>query len=120
MPHQQFPAFQRSSAMRLRGCMTEAEKRLWYLLCAHRFCGASFRRQTLVGPYVVDFVTIDGKLIVEVDGPTHASVVARSRDAERSRILQSLGFHLLRFTNVDVYENIEGVLEMIGRELGSI
>jgi len=62
-------------------------------------------------------VTLDGKLIVEVDGVTHSSPRELARDSERTRILESCGFHVVRVTNVDVYENIDGVLEMIERTL---
>jgi very-short-patch-repair endonuclease len=65
----------------------------------------------------VDFVTIDGKLIVEVDGVTHDADTVVSRDAERTAILESLGFHVVRVTNIDVYENLDGVLEMIDSTL---
>jgi very-short-patch-repair endonuclease len=69
---------------------------------------------------VVDFVTLDGMLIVEVDGATHATASDLARDAERTRVLESLGFHVVRVTNTEVYDNLDGVLEMIRRQLGSI
>jgi len=62
-------------------------------------------------------VTIDGKLIVEVDGVMHDSAKAVLRDVERTKILESLGFHVVRVTNMDVYDNLEGVLEMIDSTL---
>ena len=107
-------------ARRLRAAQTSAEARLWYGLRNRRLARWKFRRQHAIDKFVVDFVTLDGKLIVEVDGVTHASPFALSRDAERTRILESFGFHVLRVTNQDIYENLEGVLEMIARELGSM
>jgi very-short-patch-repair endonuclease len=62
---------------------------------------------------VVDFVTLDGKLVVEVDGVTHGEPAESRRDKMRTRILEEYGFHVVRFSNIDVYENIEGVLEAI-------
>ncbi len=59
-------------------------------------------------------------LVVEVDGATHSSASALARDAERTRILHSLGFQVVRIANIDAYENLDGVLDMIARELGSI
>jgi very-short-patch-repair endonuclease len=65
-------------------------------------------------------VTIAGKLIVEVDGATHSTKVELAHDAERTRILEGLGFHIVRVTNIDVYENLKGVQEMIALTLNSI
>ena len=65
-------------------------------------------------------MTLDGKLIVEVDGETHSTVKQLVRDEERTRILTSLRFHIARVTNVDVYENLEGVQELIALTLNSI
>jgi very-short-patch-repair endonuclease len=75
---------------------------------------------TAIDRYIVDFVTIEGKLIVEVDGATHSTAKELTHDAERARILASLGFHIVRVTNIDVYGNLEGVQEMIASTLGSI
>ncbi len=79
-----------------------------------------FRRQHRIDRYIVDFVTLDGKLIVEVDGETHSTAKQLAQDEERTRILTSLGFHIVRVTNVDVYENLEGVQEMIALTLNAI
>jgi very-short-patch-repair endonuclease len=76
-----------------------------------------FRRQHPIDRYIVDFVTLDGKLIVEVDGATHGSAAELARDAQRTSILESLGYAVVRVTNLDVYENMDGVLEMIDRTL---
>ena len=65
-------------------------------------------------------VTLDGKLIVEVDGATHSTGVELARDAERTRVLTSLGFQIVRVSNTDVYENIEGVQETIALELNAL
>ncbi len=96
---------------------TSAEAKLWRALRNRNLARWKFRRQHPIDRYVVDFVTLDGRLVIEVDGATHNSRGAISRDAERTRILDSLGFRVVRVTNIDVYENLPGVLEMIDREL---
>jgi very-short-patch-repair endonuclease len=101
----------------LRSSQTSAEAKLWQALRGRRLAHWKFRRQHSIGKYVVDFVTLDGKLAVEVDGVTHSTDQELARDQERTRILESFGFLVARVTNVDVYENIEGVLEMIDRTL---
>ncbi len=107
----------KSRALQLRNAETSAEARLWQALRNRRLAHWKFRRQHPIDRFVVDFVTIDGKLIVEVDGVTHDSEAAAVHDAERTAILESLGFHVVRVTNIDVYENLNGVLEMIDSTL---
>jgi len=77
------------------------------------------RRQHPIDRYIVDFVTLDGRLIVEVDGATHSTKTELTRDAERTRILESLGYQIVRVTNIDVYENLAGVHELIAVTLSS-
>ena len=67
--------------------------------------------------YVVDFVTLEGRLIVEVDGATHSTSAELKYDSKRTQTLEAGGFLVLRVTNIDVYENISGVLEAIDRTL---
>jgi len=107
----------RLRARRLRASQTSAEARLWRVLRNRRLASWKFRRQHPIDRYVVDFVTLEGKLIVEVDGATHSTTGELRRDADRTRVLQSLGFIVVRVTNVELYENLEGVLEMIDRTL---
>jgi len=92
---------------------TSAEAKLWQALRNRRLARWKFRRQHSIDRYVVDFVTLDGKLIVEVDGVTHAEPAELARDKARSDVLEACGFHIVRVSNSDVYDNIEGVLEMI-------
>ena len=101
----------------LRATQTSAEAKLWQALRNRQLAHWKFRRQLAIERYVVDFVTLDGHLIVEVDGATHGTTAERARDAERTRILESNGFRVVRVTNTDVYNNLQGVLEMIRREL---
>ena len=94
--------------------MTDAERRLWYRLRAHRFEGHKFKRQVPIGPYVVDFACLGRRLVVEVDGGQHAE---NSRDALRDAYLKDEGFRVLRFWNNDVLKNTQVVLEIILNEL---
>ena len=103
----------KASARSLRESQTSAEAKLWQALRNRRLARWKFRRQHSIDRYVVDFVTLDGKLIVEVDGVTHAEPSELARDKVRSDVLERCGFHIVRVTNTDVYENLEGVLEMI-------
>ncbi|MCM2327024.1 MAG: endonuclease domain-containing protein [Lysobacter sp.] len=104
-------------ARTLRAGATEAELRLWYFLRDRRFAGAKFRRQVPVGPYVVDFLCVSASLIVEADGGQHAERAAH--DEERTRYLESQGYRVVRFWNNEVMGNIDGVMEVIGRELAA-
>jgi very-short-patch-repair endonuclease len=107
----------RDRAKRLRGDMTEAERIVWYELRAHRLHGASFRRQTPIGPYVVDFVCHAAKLIIEVDGGQHFEPGHLAYDAWRGAYLAARGYRVLRFSNLDVMDNKAGVLETIAAAL---
>ena len=107
----------KARARKLRASQTSAETRLWQALRGRRLAHWKFRRQHAIDRYIVDFVTIEGKLIVEVDGATHGADAEITRDLERARLLQSLGFLVVRVTNVDVYENLGGVLDMIDQTL---
>jgi very-short-patch-repair endonuclease len=109
----------KTRAQRLRASQTSAEAILWKALRNRQLARWKFRRQHPVDRYIVDFVTIAGKLIVEIDWPTHSNAKTLAHDAERTHILSSLGFHVVRVTNVDVYENLDGVKEMIASTLSS-
>jgi very-short-patch-repair endonuclease len=92
--------------------MTEAERRIWMRLRAHRFLGMPFRRQAPIGPYIVDFVSFDARLIVEIDGGQHASTHAK-RDQKRDAWLREQGFTVRRYWNNDIFSNLDGVLQDI-------
>jgi very-short-patch-repair endonuclease len=107
----------RSRARSLRHESTDAERLIWSALRAHRVNGASFRRQTPIGPYIVDFVCHGANLIVELDGGQHFEPEHIKRDARRDAFLVSKGFCVLRFNNHDVMANRQGVLETIAAAL---
>ncbi|WP_398477968.1 endonuclease domain-containing protein [Tardiphaga sp.] len=100
----------RKQAKALRKDMTDAERRLWYLLRAHRFQGLKFKRQVPIGPFVVDFACLGLKVLVEVDGGQHAE---NDADVRRTKWLESRGFRVLRFWNNEVLKNTDAVLELI-------
>jgi very-short-patch-repair endonuclease len=102
-------------AKRLRRNMTDAERVLWRELRAHRFVGFKFKRQEPLGDYVADFICHAARLVVEVDGGQHAD--REAVDLERTHWLESQGFRVLRFWNNDVLANIEGVMQVLEKEL---
>jgi very-short-patch-repair endonuclease len=101
---------QRKRARAMRGAPTEAEQRLWRLLRDRRLGGFKFRRQVLVGPYIVDFLCVGARLIVEADGSQHGE---SRRDAARDAFLAREGWMVLRFWNHEVLHNRDSVLETI-------
>ena len=107
----------KARARSLRASQTNAEAKLWQAPRNRRLARWKFRRQHPIDRYIVDFVTLDGKLIVEVDGATHSTSSELKRDEARTKVLEACGFLVVRVTNTDVYENLEGVLEMIETSL---
>lgn len=104
----------RSNARKLRETLTEPEKRLWALL-RRRLPqeGTHFRRQMAIGPYVVDFICLGARLVLEVDGDQHGEEKALRYDAERSAWLEAQGLKVLRFTNRQVMTESEMVIDTI-------
>ena len=94
--------------------MTPAERRLWRQLRQQQLAGYRFRRQCPIGPYIVDFVCLQRRLVIEVDGGQHNDSPA---DARRDALLRQCGFRVLRFWNNDVQSNIDGVVDVIARAL---
>ncbi len=101
-----------SRARRLRRDATTTEKALWLYLRSAQIAGVSFRRQHPVGRYFADFCAPSLKLIIELDGGQHADAPG---DEVRTRWLAASGYRVLRFWNTEVIENMEGVVEEIGR-----
>ena len=99
---------------RLRTNMTDAERKLWAQLRAHRFAGWKFKRQQPLDRYVVDFVCFEARLVIEVDGGQH---LESAHDAQRDAWLSGEGFTLLRFWNDQVLNQTEAVLEEVLRHL---
>jgi very-short-patch-repair endonuclease len=103
----------RTNARTLRKNSTDAERLLWAALRDHRLNGASFRRQVPIKNFVADFVCHAAKIVIELDGGQHFSDQAEQADAARSAVIESQGFKVLRFSNLEVMENRSGVLETI-------
>ena len=100
-------------AKSMRSNMTKEEAVLWYHLRAKRFMGLKFKRQVLIGDYIVDFACLEKYLIIELDGSKHNEPSNVLLDKKRSEYLNNQGFKVLRIWNNDVNSNIEGVLEAI-------
>ena len=90
---------------------TSSERVLWAQLRDRRLGGLKFRRQRPIGPYVADFVCLERKLIVEVDGAPHELTVAH--DMVRDAKLRAAGYRVLRFPNDEVRGNMDGVRQTI-------
>ncbi|GAB6140699.1 hypothetical protein JCM14076_14280 [Methylosoma difficile] len=100
-----------NQARSLRKNQTDVEQRLWQQLRNRRLLNHKFRRQFPIEPYIVDFVCLELKLIIELDGGQHADQL--DYDQHRSQYLGKKGFKILRFWNNEIIENNEGVLETI-------
>jgi very-short-patch-repair endonuclease len=107
----------RSRARQLRRTPTDVERLLWRRLRFWQVDGYKFRRRQPLGNYIVDFVCLEKRLVIEVDGGQHAQ--EGNHDAERDAWLRAQGFTILRFWNNDVLKNIDGVMEMIVKSLQS-
>ena len=106
-------------ARQLRKSMTPQEVKLWVHLRTWRKRGYHFRRQSPREGYIVDFVCMRHKLVIEVDGGQHNENAHAARDRKRDRALNREGFRVLRFWNNEVDRNLSGVLEVIDRELSA-
>jgi very-short-patch-repair endonuclease len=100
----------------LRKEQTPAEAKLWAYLRARRTGGINFRCQHAIGPYITDFCAPGMKLIIEVDGSPHLD--HQEYDSERTAILEAQGYSILRFSNGDVMNKIDGVLAVILEKTG--
>ena len=100
----------------LRKEPTPAESKLWAYLRGDKLNGVNFRRQHAIGNYIVDFVSIKKKLVIELDGSQHLE--QEDYDVERTRYLESQGYRVIRFWNNDVMNNMNGVFHAIEIALG--
>jgi very-short-patch-repair endonuclease len=95
-------------ARNLRNDQTSAETKLWTILRNRQLDGIKFRRQKPIGHYIVDFYCSDAKLVIEIDGDTHAG--REDYDAKRTKWIESEGYKVIRFTNEDVSSNLDSVV----------
>jgi very-short-patch-repair endonuclease len=95
---------------------TEAEELLWNYLCGD-LLGVRFKRQHIIGDYIADFVCLGTKLIIELDGGYHYQEQQRIDDAQRTEWLKGNGYRVIRFSNEELFNNINQVLETIKEHL---
>ena len=103
-------------AKKLRTNSTDTEKYLWKYLRGRQLEGFKFRRQHPIGKYIVDFINLERKIIIEVDGGQH---LENKKDKLRDKWLEEQGYEVLRFWDNEVLTNIEGVMESIRKKLYS-
>ncbi len=101
----------------LRRNQTIAESKLWFFLRRRNFFKDKFRRQHVIGPYIVDFVCLKKRLIIEIDGSQH--VDNQDYDERRTLYLKKQGFHVLRFWNNQVLKEVDAVLDLIHEALSN-
>lgn len=106
----------RGFAKRNRRTMPRAEALLWSYLRKHAL-NAKFRRQHPIGPFIADFACVASKLVVEVDGHTHWTFEELAHDAKRTRYIEANGWRIVRVTNADVYDDLDGVWRLIAASL---
>jgi very-short-patch-repair endonuclease len=111
---------EKEKRQQLRRNMTKAEFLLWQKLKRKQLEGVKFRSQYGVGQFVVDFYCTELKLAIEIDGDSHFQDGAQEYDWERQAVIESVGIRFLRFTNDEVYGNLEGVLERIIQKIGEL
>ncbi|MCB1415791.1 MAG: endonuclease domain-containing protein [Nitratireductor sp.] len=120
MPYPPAPKQLRENAIRLRREMTPAERKLWGRLRAHHLAGLGFRRQLPIGRYIADFACPKYKLVIEVDGSAHAQPANLKHDARRTEKLGESGWQVVRFWNVEVMKDLDGVCDHIIAVVGTI
>jgi very-short-patch-repair endonuclease len=103
----------KSTRQNLRNDPTPAEKRLWDKLRNSQLAGKKFRQQHSIGNYILDFYCPQHQLAIELDGDSHFTESGIEYDAKRTFFLNKIGIQVLRFTNTEVLENLENVLERI-------
>jgi very-short-patch-repair endonuclease len=105
------------NAKKLRHEQTNAEKVLWQKLRNKQLQGFKFYRQKVFVQYIADFYCPELKLIIEIDGATHWTEEEKNYDAERTQWFLRQGFLVLRFMNLDIYHNLDGVLDTLFQTL---
>ena len=101
----------------LRNNMTPQEVKLWVQLRYFKEQGFHFRRQVPFEPFIVDFAEKSARLVIEVDESQHGEIPHERRDRKRDDHLADLGYRVLRFWNIDVDTNMDGVIDAITAEL---
>jgi len=107
-------------AKKMRSNMTKEEVKLWNIVRRKKFYGYKFKRQVLIGNYIVDFLCPDKSLIVEIDGGQHNEDSELQNDIKRTDYLNKQGYTVIRFWNNDIWDNIDGVCARLKEELDNI
>ncbi len=102
----------------LRNNQTDAEACLWSKIRRRQLAGLLFCRQKAIGAYIADFYCHKAKLVIEVDGPQHHNELGIEQDQVRDQYMKSMGISVLRFSNQEILENRERVLEIIKEKVG--
>jgi very-short-patch-repair endonuclease len=113
MVHTRVTHEMRQKARALRRHATKAEELLWSELRTFKSDGLKFRRQSPIGPYIVDFACLAAKVVVEIDGDTHETDRGLRHDANRDAYLRSLGFIVVRVDQPDVIESAWHVAQFV-------
>src|SRR5271169_5353783 len=112
-----YPTILKHNARTLRAAMTDAEQLLWFRLRRKQLRGIQFYRQKPIGPYIVDFYAAQGKLVIELDGSQHHTPEGIAADKQRDAFLSNQGIVVLRFNNLQVLQELVGVLTKIDEVL---
>ena len=97
--------------------MTDAEKLLWYKIRGRQLKGYQFYRQKIIGNYIVDFYCPKAKLAIELDGGQHYSDEGKEKDRMRDKNIADFGIEVLRFSDREIFESLNSVLEKIWNQL---
>jgi very-short-patch-repair endonuclease len=97
----------------LRATMTPAEKRMWTALRRRQIGGKKFRRQHSIGPFIVDFFCMEERLAIEIDGSVHDDPLRAAYDVERQQFLEAHGIRVVRFSNEQIRDSLDEVLDVI-------
>ncbi|TZG27734.1 endonuclease domain-containing protein [Sphingomonas montanisoli] len=100
----------------MRQDATDVEMRMWMALRGRRLDSWKFKRQATIGRYVVDFLCIEARLVIELDGGPHSE----QRDASRTALIEAAGYRVIRFWNNEVVDNFDGVLASLRIALGEV
>ncbi len=104
-------------ARKLRREMPDSERKLWWRLRLRQLEGCRFRRQHPIGPYILDFVCLERRFVIEVDGGHHGEPAQIEHDARRTRWLEGNSYAVVRVSNIDVLANVDCVVDIIRAEL---
>lgn len=110
------PPGRKRLARLLRQRSTQGEAKLWRYL-RNRGMGVKFRRQVLVGPYIADFLSLETKLIVEVDGSQHGRPIEQQHDRARDQALANEGYEVIRFWDYDILKHLDACLKHLATRI---